>query len=103
MGASVGTSEDTEARISALVEAGVDVVVVDTAHGHSQGVLDQVVWIKQHYPSLDVIGGNVATKAGAQALIDAGVDAVKVGYWSRLDLYYAHRRRRWRTSNNGHL
>ncbi len=79
VGASVGTGEDTEARISGLVEAGVDVVVVDTAHGHSQGVLDQVAWIKQHYPSLDVIGGNVATKAGAQALIDAGADAVKVG------------------------
>jgi IMP dehydrogenase len=79
VGASVGTSEDTEARISALVEAGVDVVVVDTAHGHSQGVLDRVTWIKQHYPSLDVIGGNVATKSGAQALIEAGADAVKVG------------------------
>jgi IMP dehydrogenase len=61
------------------VEAGVDVVVEDTAHGHSQGVLDRVTWIKQHYPSLDVIGGNVATKSGAQALIEAGADAVKVG------------------------
>jgi IMP dehydrogenase len=79
VGASVGTGADTQARVAALVEAGADVVVVDTAHGHSQGVLDQVAWIKQHYPDLDVIGGNVATKAGAQALIDAGADAVKVG------------------------
>ena len=79
VGASVGTRADTQDRVAALVEAGADVVVVDTAHGHSQGVLDQVAWIKQHYPDLDVIGGNVATKAGAQALIDAGADAVKVG------------------------
>ena len=79
VGASVGTSAETEARVAALVEAGADVVVVDTAHGHSQGVLDQVARIKRQYPDLDVIGGNVATKAGAQALIDAGVDAVKVG------------------------
>ena len=79
VGASVGTGADTQDRVAALVEAGADVVVVDTAHGHSQGVLDQVAWIKQHYPDLDVIGGNVATKAGAQALIDAGADAVKVG------------------------
>ena len=79
VGASVGTSADTQARVAALVEAGADVVVVDTAHGHSQGVLEQVALIKKHYPTLDVIGGNVATKAGAQALIDAGADAVKVG------------------------
>ena len=79
VGASVGTGADTQDRVAALVEAGADVVVVDTAHGHSQGVLDQVAWIKQNYPDLDVIGGNVATKAGAQALIDAGADAVKVG------------------------
>ena len=79
VGASVGTSADTDTRIAALVDAGVDVVVVDTAHGHSQGVLDRVAWIKEHYPNLDVIGGNVATKSGAQALIDAGADAVKVG------------------------
>lgn len=79
VGASVGTSEDTHARVAALVDAGVDVVVVDTAHGHSQGVLDQVAWIKEHYSNLDVIGGNVATKAGALALVEAGADAVKVG------------------------
>ena len=69
----------TQTLLAALVDAGVDVVVVDTAHGHSQGVLDRVAWIKEHYPNLDVIGGNVATKSGAQALIDAGADAVKVG------------------------
>ena len=79
VGASVGTTEETKDRVAALVDAGVDVVVVDTAHGHSQGVLDQVDWIKKHYQDLDVIGGNVATAAGAQALIEVGVDAVKVG------------------------
>lgn len=79
VGASVGTGPDTEARAAALVAAGVDVLVVDTAHGHSQRVLDQVRSLKQQYPTLPIIGGNVATQAGAQALIDAGVDAVKVG------------------------
>jgi IMP dehydrogenase len=79
VGASVGTSADTDERVAALVEAGVDLVVVDTAHGHTQGVLDRVKWIKAHYPDLDVIGGNVATYEGAKALIDAGVDGIKVG------------------------
>ena len=79
VGASVGTSDDTDERIGALVDAGVDVVVVDTAHGHSQGVLERVSWIKQSYPNLQVIGGNVATYDGAKALVDAGADAVKVG------------------------
>ncbi|NKB97456.1 MAG: IMP dehydrogenase [Pseudomonadales bacterium] len=79
VGASVGTSEETDDRVGALVEAGVDVVVVDTAHGHSQFVLDRIAWMKQTYPNLNVIGGNVATYDGARALIDAGVDAVKVG------------------------
>ena len=79
VGASVGTSADTDERIEALVEAGVDIVVVDTAHGHSKGVLDRISWIKQTYPDLEIIGGNVATYDGARALIDAGVDAVKVG------------------------
>ncbi len=79
VGASVGTSGETDERVAALVEAGVDVVVVDTAHGHSQGVLDRITWMKQTYPNLSVIGGNVATYDGAKALIDAGVDAVKVG------------------------
>ena len=79
VGAAVGTGPETEARIAALVEAGVDVVVVDTAHGHSKGVLDRVTWIKKKYPDLQVIGGNIATAEGAQALVDAGADAVKVG------------------------
>ncbi|MEM7100392.1 MAG: IMP dehydrogenase [Pseudomonadota bacterium] len=79
VGASVGTSADTDERVGALVEAGVDLVVVDTAHGHSQGVLDRIAWIKQTYPNLNLVGGNVATYDGARALIDSGVDAVKVG------------------------
>ncbi len=79
VGASVGTSPETDDRVAALVEAGVDVLVVDTAHGHSQRVLDRISLIKQRYPGMNVIGGNVATRDGAQALLDAGVDAVKVG------------------------
>lgn len=79
VGASVGTSGETEARVEALVEAGVDVLVVDTAHGHSRGVLDRVAWVKERFPGVDVIGGNVATGDGAKALADAGADGVKVG------------------------
>jgi len=79
VGASVGTAADTEERVAALVEAGVDVIVVDTAHGHSRGVLERVRWLKQHYPRIDVIGGNVGTAEGALALVEAGADAVKVG------------------------
>lgn len=79
VGAAVGTGADTEERIAALVEAGVDVIVVDTAHGHSKGVLDRVRWVKHTYPELQVIGGNVATADGALALADAGADAVKIG------------------------
>jgi IMP dehydrogenase len=79
VGAAVGTGGDSEARIDALAQADVDVVIVDTAHGHSQGVLDRVRWVKQHYPQLQVIGGNIATAAAARALVDAGADAVKVG------------------------
>ena len=79
VGASVGTTDDTGDRVAALIESGADVIVVDTAHGHSQNVLDQVSLIKQKYPSMPVIGGNVATKAGAEALLSAGVDAIKVG------------------------
>ncbi len=78
-GAAVGTGEGTYDRVHGLVQAGVDVLVVDTAHGHSQGVLDTVAWVKKTYPDLQVIGGNVATGAGALALADAGADAVKVG------------------------
>ncbi|MGR8932858.1 MAG: IMP dehydrogenase [Gammaproteobacteria bacterium] len=79
VGAAVGTGQGTEERVQALVEAGVDVIIVDTAHGHSQGVLDRVRWIKQHYSDLQVIGGNIATGDAALALRDAGADAVKVG------------------------
>jgi IMP dehydrogenase len=79
VGAAVGVGEGTDERVAALVEAGADVLVVDTAHGHAQGVLDRVRWIKQHYPDVQVIGGNIATAAAARALVDAGADAVKVG------------------------
>jgi IMP dehydrogenase len=79
VGAAVGTGGNTEQRIEALVHAGVDVMIVDTAHGHSQGVLDRVRWVKQHYPDMQVIGGNIATAAAARALVDAGADGVKVG------------------------
>jgi len=79
VGAAVGTGAGTEERVDALVNAGVDVIVVDTAHGHSQGVLDRVAWVKKNYPAVQVIGGNIATAAAARALVDAGADAVKVG------------------------
>jgi IMP dehydrogenase len=79
VGASVGTSADTDERVDALVKAGVDVLVVDTAHGHSMNVLNRVRWIKDNYPSVDVIGGNIATRDAALALAEAGADGVKVG------------------------
>jgi len=79
VGAAVGTGSDTEERVAALVEVGVDVIIVDTAHGHSQGVLDKVRWAKQTYPNLQVIGGNIATAQAALALVEAGADGVKVG------------------------
>ncbi|GLS26121.1 IMP dehydrogenase [Marinibactrum halimedae] len=79
VGASVGTSPDTDDRVAALVEAGVDVLVVDTAHGHSKNVIERVRKIKQLYPDVQVVGGNIATAAGAKALAEAGADAVKVG------------------------
>ncbi|MGB5830937.1 MAG: IMP dehydrogenase [Thiohalocapsa sp.] len=79
VGAAVSVGIGTEERVTALVEAGVDVLVVDTAHGHSQGVLDRIRWIKDHFPDLQVIGGNIATGDAARALVEAGADAVKVG------------------------
>jgi IMP dehydrogenase len=79
VGAAVGTGEGTEERVAALVNAGVDVIVVDTAHGHSQGVIDRVRWVKKHYPNVQVIGGNIATAEAALALVEAGADGVKVG------------------------
>lgn len=78
-GAAVGVGEDTEERVTLLAEAGVDVIVVDTAHGHSQAVLDRVKWIKNKFPKVDVIGGNIATGNAAKALLDQGADGVKVG------------------------
>ena len=78
-GAAVGTGADTEDRVKALVDAGVDVIVVDTAHGHSQGVIDRVRWVKKTFPHVQVIGGNIATAAAARDLVSAGADAVKVG------------------------
>src|SRR5690606_28787925 len=79
VGAAVGAGGDTEERVEALVAAGVDVVVVDTAHGHAQGVLDRVAWVKKHFPRVQVVGGNIVTGDAALALVDAGADAVKVG------------------------
>ena len=79
VGAAVGVGEGTEERVAALAGAGVDVIVVDTAHGHSDGVLQRVRWVKREFPALDVIGGNIATGDAARALADAGADAVKVG------------------------
>ncbi|MFZ1625263.1 MAG: IMP dehydrogenase, partial [Gammaproteobacteria bacterium] len=79
VGAAVGTAADTDERVRALVEAGVDLLIVDTAHGHSKGVLDRVRLIKQAYPKLQVVGGNVVTADAAKALVDAGADGVKVG------------------------
>ncbi len=79
VGAAVGTGADTEARVEALVAEGVDVIVVDTAHGHSKGVIDRVRWVKKNFPQVQVIGGNIATAEAALALADAGADGVKVG------------------------
>jgi IMP dehydrogenase len=79
VGAAVGVGEGTDERVAALVEAGADVLVVDTAHGHAQGVLDRVKWIKARYPQVEVVGGNVGTGDGARALVDHGADGVKVG------------------------
>ena len=79
VGAAVGVGGDTDERVTRLVEAGIDVIVVDTAHGHSQGVIDRVAWVKKHFPDVSIIGGNIATAEAAKALAKAGADAVKVG------------------------
>lgn len=79
VGAAVGVSAQSEPRIEALIDAGVDVLVVDTAHGHSKGVIDRLNWVKKHYPNIELVGGNIATAEAAKALIDAGVDGIKVG------------------------
>ncbi len=79
VGAAIGVGEGTDERAALLVDAGVDVLVVDTAHGHAQGVLDRVRWIKKNFPTVDVIGGNIATAAAARALLEHGADGIKVG------------------------
>lgn len=79
VGAAVGTGIDTKERVAALVDADVDVIIVDTAHGHSQSVIDSVRWLKQTYPQIEVVGGNIATADAAKALVEAGADGVKVG------------------------
>ncbi len=79
VGAAVGVGEDTDERVEALVEAGADVIVVDTAHGHALGVLERVKWVKKKFPQVQLVGGNVATREGAKALVDNGADGVKVG------------------------
>ncbi|QUE31995.1 IMP dehydrogenase [Francisella philomiragia] len=79
VGAAVGTAADTKERVAALAAEGVDIIVVDTAHGHSQGVLDMVRWVKDNYPNIEVVGGNIATAEAAKDLVKAGADAVKVG------------------------
>lgn len=79
VGAAVGVSAQSESRIETLIDAGVDVLVVDTAHGHSKGVIDRLNWVKKHYPNIELVGGNIATAEAAKALIDAGVDGIKVG------------------------
>ncbi|MCZ4331125.1 IMP dehydrogenase [Castellaniella denitrificans] len=79
VGAAVGVGEGTDQRVEKLAAAGVDVIVVDTAHGHSAGVIERVRWVKKHYPNIQVVGGNIATAAAARALVEAGADAVKVG------------------------
>jgi len=79
VGAAIGVGEGSDERAEALAEAGVDVIVIDTAHGHTQGVLDKILWIKKHLPHIQVIGGNIATAAAAKALADHGADGVKVG------------------------
>jgi len=79
VGAAVGVGEDAEERVECLVEAGADVIVVDTAHGHAQGVLDRVKWVKKNFPGTQVVGGNIATAEAAKAMVDHGADGVKVG------------------------
>ncbi|MBK6630389.1 MAG: IMP dehydrogenase [Betaproteobacteria bacterium] len=79
VGAAIGVGPGTEERAELLVEAGVDLIVVDTAHGHSQGVLDRIKWVKKHFPQVEVVGGNIATADAARALVDHGADGVKVG------------------------
>src|SRR5690606_41493509 len=96
VGAAVGVGGDTEERIERLAAAGADVIIVDTAHGHSQGVLDRVAWAKKAFPRLQVVGGNIVTGDAALALMDAGADAVKVGVRSEERRVGKECRWRWR-------
>ena len=102
VGAAVGTGSDTQERVEALINAGVDAVVVDTAHGHSQGVLDTVHWIKQHFPTIQVIGGNIATGQAATDLVAAGVDGHQGRHRPWLNLHHTHCCRCRRPSNHSH-
>ena len=98
-GAAIGVARDAMERGQALVDAGVDVLVVDTAHGHSQGVIDMVARIRREFPNTDLIAGNVATADATNMLIGAGVDAVKVGHRRGIDLHDTRRRRDWRADD----
>ena len=100
VGAAVSVGAGTDERIELLVQAGVDVLLIDTSHGHSQGVIDRVAKVRKQYPDLQLIAGNVATAAGAKALADAGVDAVKGRYRSWFYLYHAHCYRLWCTPDH---
>ena len=102
VGAAVGTGKDTGDRVSALVAAGVDVVVVDTAHGHSKGVIDRVRWVKQNFPDVQVIGGNIATGAAAKALGRSWRRCSQGRYRPRFHLHHAHRCRCGRAANQRH-
>ena len=101
VGAAVGVGAGTEERVELLVKAGVDALVVDTAHGHSKGVIDRVRWVKQNYPQVQVIGGNIATAAAALALVEAGADGVKVGIGPGSILHNPHCGRRGRATSYG--
>ena len=101
VGAAVGVGADWEERVESLVRAGVDLVAIDTAHGHSKNVLDTVGQIRRRYPDLDLAGGNVATDEGTTALIQAGVNVVKVGVGPRVDLHDACGIRSGRAADHG--
>ena len=100
VGAAVGVGEGTEERVALLAEAGVDVIVVDTAHGHSQGVLDRVRWVKNNFPQVEVIGGNIATGGAAHGVAGSRCGRRESRHRPRLDLHHAHRRGRRRAADH---
>ena len=102
IGAAIGTKKDTMERAEGLINAGVDVLVVDSAHGHSEGVLEQIRQIKSHYKDIQIIGGNIATAEGALALVKAGVDAVKVGIGPRFNMHDSNSHRGRSSANYSH-